>query len=111
MTRAPSGHICIARDFSETPGGRYRTDGLDSGEAFRDDVLDPALEKFETVHVHLDDPVGLPASFLEEAFGGIVRKHGFAIAHRIKFVSERRKTEAEQIFRFMFDAQKRDGWL
>lgn len=31
--------INIARDFSKSPGCRYKKDCLNSGEAFRDDVL------------------------------------------------------------------------
>ena len=65
--------IHLAQDFSRFPGGRYRTDGPHSGEEFREEHLEPALRHHEHVSVVLDDVVGLPASFLEEAFGGLVR--------------------------------------
>lgn len=70
--------ISIAKDFSEYPAGRYRDDGEASGEAFRDDILVPALkdEKYAKVKVILDGVAGFGSSFLEEAFGGLVRNHG-----------------------------------
>jgi hypothetical protein len=70
--------ITIASDFTEFPGGRYRVDGKFSGEEFRDDVLVPALRTHEHVTVVLDGTAGYPSSFIEEAFGGLVRLHGFS---------------------------------
>lgn len=64
--------IHIAKDFSKTPVGRYRTDGPDSGERFREDYLVPNLKKGDVVIV-LDGTEGYPSSFLEEAFGGLLR--------------------------------------
>lgn len=66
--------ISIASDFSRFPGGRYVTDGPHSGEKFRDNVLIPAFSKNEKVSVNLDGTRGYGSSFLEEAFGGLVRK-------------------------------------
>lgn len=71
--------IRIATDFSQSPGGRYREDGAYSGEEFREDVLIPALEQHDHVTVILDGADGYPSSFLEEAFGGLIRS-GFAKA-------------------------------
>lgn len=66
--------INIAKDFSDVPSGRYRTDGPSNGEAFREDILRVALQNFERVIVELDGTEGYGSSFLEEAFGGLVRK-------------------------------------
>ena len=68
--------ISIANDFSRYPAGRYRDDGSDSGERFRDDLLVPALndESNAGVKVIFDGVAGFGSSFLEEAFGGLVRK-------------------------------------
>lgn len=66
--------INIAKDFSDVPSGRYRTDGPASGESFREDVLKVALESFDQVIIELDGTEGYGSSFLEEAFGGLVRK-------------------------------------
>lgn len=76
--------ITVAEDFSRYPGGRYRQDGQFSGEEFRDDFLVPALERARAkggrVVVVLDGVTGYPSSFLEEAFGGLVRERHYSAA-------------------------------
>ncbi|MGQ3211613.1 STAS-like domain-containing protein [Shinella sp.] len=66
--------ISIADDFTKYPGGRYRKHGKGSGEEFRDDYLVPAIEKQEQLEIVLDGTAGYSSSFLEEAFGGLVRR-------------------------------------
>lgn len=70
--------VNVAADFSPYLGGRYRADGPWSGEQFRDDVLLPKLEAAmqsnEILVVDLDGVAGVPSSFLEEAFGGLLRR-------------------------------------
>jgi hypothetical protein len=66
--------IRLVEDFSRTPVGRFRTDGPDSGERFREDFLRPAIATGDPVEIDIDGVAGLPPSFLEEAFGGMVRK-------------------------------------
>src|SRR5690242_15094385 len=65
--------IDIARDFSDTPAGRFRADGPFSGEEFRERILLPPIVNNEEVVVNMDGVEGLGSSFLEEAFGGLVR--------------------------------------
>ena len=71
--------ISIARDFSRYPAGRFREDGNSSGAAFREDFLVRALrgEGSGKVRVRFDGVAGFGSSFLEEAFGGLVRIEGF----------------------------------
>jgi hypothetical protein len=64
----------MARDFSPVPFGRYREDGPESGEVFREDVLIPALRKHDRVLIEVDGVEGLPSSFWEETMGGLVRR-------------------------------------
>jgi hypothetical protein len=71
--------ISIARDFSETPIGRYRSDGKNSGAVFRDDILVPALRVNSRVTVDLSGTAGYGSSFLEETFGGLIRECGFTL--------------------------------
>lgn len=67
--------INIARDFGRYPAGRYLADGPFSGQAFRENLLLPALRRGnEAVYIELDGARGLASSFLEEAFGGLVRE-------------------------------------
>jgi len=71
--------IVVAQQFSRSPGGRTRDDGPYSGERFREEFLVPALKgtdsKFE---VDLRGALTLGSSFLDEAFGGLVRVHRYA---------------------------------
>lgn len=68
-------------DFSKCPAGRYRTDGAFSGQAFREDVLEPTLASTTgVVLVQMDGTIGYGSTFLEEAFGGLVRDGGFSTA-------------------------------
>jgi hypothetical protein len=48
--------------------------GKTSGEEFREKFLIPSVESGETVYIELDGTIGYGSSFLEEAFGGLVRK-------------------------------------
>ena len=64
----------IAKDYTKYPAGRFKTDGPFSGEKFREEYLLPALKKHEKVSILIDGVKGYGSSFLEEAFGGIVRE-------------------------------------
>lgn len=71
-------NLNIATEFSSRPMGRYRDRGDYSAEAFRDDVLAPkiqeALDNGEKLNISFDGLNHLGASFLEEVFGGMLRK-------------------------------------
>ena len=67
--------ISVAKDFSEFPAGRFLKDGDWSGERLRDELLAPGL-RAGSLTVSLDGAMGYGSSFLEEAFGGLLR-HGF----------------------------------
>jgi len=68
--------VNIARDFTRFPVGRYIRNGTTSGEGFRERFLEIPIAKGEHVKVEFDGTVGYGSSFLEEAFGGLVRKLG-----------------------------------
>lgn len=70
--------ILISRQFSKTPFGRYTTDGPNSAERFRKELLAPAFRQSnEAVEVDFNGiSLAIGSSFLEEAFGGLVRKEG-----------------------------------
>ncbi len=71
--------IQVAKEFSRTPGPRFKREGRFSGEEFREKILDPrfreAERKGETLLIDLDGASGCPTSFLEEAFAGLARKY------------------------------------
>jgi hypothetical protein len=68
----------IAKDYSAYPAGRDEADGPFNGERFRRELLLPLYQKAATQNVEfLVSLVGVKSfgsSFLEEAFGGLVRK-------------------------------------
>jgi len=72
--------INIAKDYSATPLGRYRKHGDFSGQRFREEYLVPALKEHEKLVVDFDGVAGLPSSFLEEAFGGLIRGGVLSVA-------------------------------
>ena len=100
--------ISITKDFSEAPSGRYKTDGPSSGERFRDDILIPALQKNVNLEVNLDVTLGYGSSFLEEAFGGLIRA-GFKLSDlrtKLKIVSKPAIYQ-ERVWRYIEEASKR----
>lgn len=105
--------IKISRDFSPTPGPRYIAEGNNSGELFRQEVLYPifskALEDGNKIEVNLDGTAGYGTSFLEEAFGGLIRIHGFThedITSNITIISEEEDYLKDDIFQYLQDAKE-----
>lgn len=102
--------IFIARDFSPTPGGRTRRDGPYSGEMFRNKFLVPAFDRSsEDVVIILDGVAGLPPSFLEEAFGGLVRQgivnaDDFLRRVRFKATDKNMRARSSMIEKFVREA-------
>jgi hypothetical protein len=68
----------IAKEYSAYPAGRDETDGPFNGEKFRKIYLLPryqqAVDGNADLVVSLDGVMSFGSSFLEEAFGGLVRK-------------------------------------
>ncbi|MEL7291528.1 MAG: STAS-like domain-containing protein [Pseudomonadota bacterium] len=73
--------ITVIKDFHPKPYGRYIEDCPDcnetSGQVFRDKHLAPALRDFDKVIVNLTGYNRYGRSFLDESFGGLIRKCGF----------------------------------
>lgn len=68
----------FATQYTRYPGGRLRKHGPYSGEAFREDVLWPLIQKHRRVHLDLTNAFGFGSSFLDESFGEIGKRLGFA---------------------------------
>lgn len=97
----------LAKDFSRYPGGRFKAGGPNSGEELRDDYLGPLLERTgDLVVVNLSSALGVPVSFSEEAFGGLVRKFGPGVIGRIKLIGGE---AAEEATRFMAEEAERQA--
>lgn len=101
--------INVANEFTRFPSGRFKRNGSTSGEAFREDFLVPKLKSGETLTIELDGTIGYGSSFLEEAFGGLVRSLNLSaedLKSKIKFVSED-PALLEEIASYIEDAGKK----
>lgn len=103
-------NIKISTEFSDSPGGRYKREGDYSGEQFREEILFPryqdAIKNGDKILVDLDDCYGLPTSFLEEAFGGLVREHHCKNASNIiEFKSDDRPNLIYKIKKYITDEE------
>jgi len=98
----------IATDFSRSPSGRVPADGPNSGQRFREEFLYPALEK-DQVEVVLDGVLTLGSSFLDEAFGGLVRERGLAPSElrRKLIIKSRLTTYVDRIWSYIEDPKNR----
>lgn len=87
----------VADKFGRYPGGRYEDDGPFSGEEFRKSILVPALIEAQgtggKLVVDIDGVIGFAASFLEEAFGGLVRYRDFE-AHALHGLMEIKSSQS-----------------
>lgn len=105
--------IVICRDFSETPNARYRAEGPDSGEEFRESLLEPkyilARNSNQKLIINLDGAYGYPTSFLEEAFGGLARKYGSTeVADTLEFISEDEPSLIQEINGYIQNCKDRE---
>ncbi|MGB1262496.1 MAG: STAS-like domain-containing protein [Cognaticolwellia sp.] len=98
----------VAKEFSKTPFGRYSTDSPYSAENFRDSILIPLFSENENEKITIDFTgiaMGLGSSFLEEAFGGMVRQGIDANIIKNKLIIKSKLPIYEsQIFRFIDEA-------
>lgn len=88
--REPHLSVSVARDFTRHPGPRFRWQGKFSGEEFRSRLI-AWLERAEQLTVDLDGTSGYGSSFLDEAFGGLIRDEGMSreeVRRRIHIKSE-----------------------
>lgn len=102
--------IEVASDFSRTPGPRFKRLGPHSGEEFRERLLQALrTAPTESVEVFLDGTEGYGSSFLEEAFGGLVRHAPYPpeeIERRVKIRATTKlyQTYVDEAERYLHDA-------
>ncbi len=106
--------INIAIDYSPSTGGRTEDEGPFSGEVFRETVLLPkyvlCLENDDVLEVDFDGCYGIGTSFLEEAFGGLVREHGYrGVWQRIKLVATEDLTIQQNVRKYIKEAEEKLG--
>lgn len=102
--------ISITRDFTSYPAGRCFGDGPFSGERFREEWLIPALSKLEEdqqITINMDGARGYGSSFLEEAFGGLIRRlqpDSEEFLKKIQFITNDDPSLKDEIHEYMRDA-------
>ena len=89
-------HLSIAEDFSSTPTGKLNEYSTRSGEVFRQYTLYPilceAMKNKQRLHINFVGIDGMTSSFLEEAFGGLVREHNLTpdeVLQTIEFLPQK----------------------
>lgn len=105
--------LLVCKDFSTAPGPRYRIEGLHSGQEFREEVLLPKLEEAilsnRRLTVDLDGTAGYGTSFLEEAFGGLIRENGYKLNELLQVLEFKSIEEdylIDDIKEYLSDASK-----
>lgn len=104
-------NLIIAREFSRTPGPRYRQQGNYSGQEFRETILVKAvlraISKNEILLIDLDGTSGYSTSFLEESFGGLIRLENISLSDikaHVKFKSDEDVEYLEEIESYLQSA-------
>ena len=105
--------IKICDDFSDIPGGRYISEGEFSGELFRENILvqkyQEANEQNSKLEIDFDGCYGFGTSFLEEAFGGMVRVHHVhGMLKRLDLISTEDETIPENVIKYVKEAELKD---
>ena len=103
----------IAKDFSRCPGARCKSEGDFSGEEFRENYLFPQLKEAIITHckliVNLDGSAGYSTSFLEEAFGGLIRHNNVSynvIMATIEIISDEDPSYKDEIMFYLNEANE-----
>lgn len=103
-------YIDIGKQFSRFPAGRTPTDGQHNGESFREKFLKQNLKDGRHIKINLDGAISYGSSFLEEAFGGLVRIYNIQVS-AIKTLISFETTDpflSDEIWKYVSDAEK-DG--
>lgn len=110
MMTATQQTISVAKQYSRHPAGRVDADGPFNGKKFLERLLLPTFQRCReagrTLRVELDGVAGYGSSFLEEAFGGLVREAGLPanqILGTLQLVTEDDGLR-EEVLEYMQDA-------
>jgi len=100
--------VKISSDYTKSPGGRFSNEGKYSGEDFRNTILKLKYEESLNLDckliVNLDGGFGYAPSFLEEAFGGLVRELKDIRIKDIQIISEEEPKLIEDIKKYITEA-------
>lgn len=102
--------ISVSREFSETPGPRFKAEGDFSGQEFLEKLLLPAYKQAVvedgTLLIDLDGTEGYATSFLEAAFGELARQYPpDQVLSHLEFKSDDEPYLIEEIKRYIAEAR------
>ncbi len=92
--------------YSKIIGTRLITDGKFSGQDFREKLLEPCFKEkpWSRLWIDLEGTYGYPTSFLEEAFGGLIRTLKRDVRVLLEFKSKQEPDLIDEIKGYMQDA-------
>jgi hypothetical protein len=95
--------VISVKDFSESPGPRYCSQGECSGEEFYHTVVNKqfttAYQTNKTIRFILDGVDGYMSSFLDEAFGNLIYDFGRdQVVRLVSFVSDEEPEWKKMLF-------------
>lgn len=102
--------INVGKEFYPRPAGRFYEDGSHSGQRFREEYLVISINKLtsgEKLIVDFSAVTMAGSSFLEESFGGLIRKRKISkerLLDILKVISPR-KIIIKRIFEYIDDAK------
>ncbi len=72
--------IHVASQVSKFPAGRYKWHGLGSGQHLCDLIVKALRDRrYGRVFIDFEGTAGAGSSFIDEAFGGLIREGGFSL--------------------------------
>jgi hypothetical protein len=105
----------LKAEFSPTPGPRYIIEGDFSGELLRTTILknivSEAIKKKNKLLIDLDGTAGYGTSFLEEAFGGLIREDKISfekLKETLEFKSDEEPYLIDDINEYMEEANDKN---
>jgi hypothetical protein len=110
--------INVAGEFSKFPSGRDDIDGPNNGTRFRKELLVPrfkaAVAQCAELTVELDEVLSFGSSFLEEAFGGMIRREGISKSDLMRVLKilpgrEGNRRYSDAIYRYIQEARHEEN--
>lgn len=105
-------YLDVAKEFYKRPAARYKVDGKYSGEEFREDILtkkiQEAINNNQQLEIDFSGVTMAGSSFLDEAFGGIVRSKKISSKSLLRMLIIKTKKESWkfEIIKYIEDAGK-----
>ena len=95
-------------DFSRYPGGRVESQGPKSGERYREEIFEPAIQANANLTIDLRNLEILLPSFVDEAFGPYCQRVGkMKFQETVNFIYPFEESQAEFFVNQMINRRAR----